>query len=153
MADDNTSLSEAEKQELLTYAKMLEQSGYGAGYPVPENDKSMTGFFREIASTLKKTFRAGNLDKDDDLILVRGYLDTSHYANCMGMDGVGQFLEEEALILSDTSLGKGGFLIRAAITTRKDSVVKVGEESSKKKKSGFFGFGGSKKEEESSGGL
>lgn len=143
MAEDD--LTPAEIQEAMQYMKQLESGGIGAGYPVQEQDKSLTGFFREIAGKLKKTFRVAN-HNEEELERVRSYLDTAHYAYEMGLKKVGLFLEEEALIISDTSLGRGGFLIKAAITTKKETTARLGEE--KKKKSGWSLFGKKKQEED-----
>lgn len=143
MGDDD--LTAEDLAELQNY---LSQSGMGSGYPVPEKDKSMVGFFRDIADYIKgikKTFRVANFS-DEELETARIYLDTAHYAETVGLTKVGKFLEDEALIISDTSLGKEGFLIRAAITTKRETVSRLGE-LGKKKKSGWSLFGKKTKEE------
>jgi len=146
MSDDD--LTPAEQQELQSY---LQQLGMGAGYPQPEKDKSMIGFFRDLINhkVLKRTFRSGNLEADTELFSVRTYMDTAHYADRMGLSGVGEFLEEEALIITDTSLSKDGFLIKAAITQKRESRTLLGETKKQKKGSNFWsGFGKKKSTDE-----
>lgn len=142
MADEE--LTPEEQAELMELTKQM----YGAsGVPEPDKDKSIVGFFRDIINFEKfkrVTRRAGFFDKDDEYG-VRQYLDTAHYADKVGLGHVGDFLEEEAMIIADTSLSRNGFLIKAAITTKRESTTRLGEE--KKKKTGWKVFGGSKDKE------
>ena len=110
-------LTAAEMAELQTYIAQQQQgmeNGLGKGHPMPEKDKTIVGFFRDLISKFTSTTRAGNLS-EEELDGVRQYLDTAHYATTMGLGKVGKFLDEEAAILTDTSLSKGGFLVKAAI--------------------------------------
>jgi hypothetical protein len=140
MVDNNADLTPEEMAELQAF---LKQAGLGTGFPNPERDKGMVGFFRDLLdiTRIKNVIRGSNL-LENEIVASRLLLDTAHYSDAMGLDKVSSYLDEKAFIIADTSLGRGGFLVSKAVTSKHESVNKIGE--LEKKKSSWF----SKKEKE-----
>ena len=129
-------------EEMLELQNFLKQAGLGTGFPNPDRDKGMVGFFRDIIdiNRIKNVIRGSNF-LENEIVGVRLLLDTAHYSDAMGLDKVGKYLEEKSFIIADTSLGRKGFLIGKAVTSKHESVNKLGEIDSKKK-----GWGWGKKD-------
>ena len=77
MADNN----DLTPDELAELQRFLQQQGFGAGYPVPDRDKGMVGFFRDLldVNRIKNVIRGGNL-LENEIIGSRLLLDTAFYA-------------------------------------------------------------------------
>lgn len=108
-------------------------------YPKPEEKHGIFQFLAEVFRT-KDSSKGANIDAEE-LFSVRTKQSGANYFGIMNANLIEQYLKDEAEIVLATSDSKDGFLIKQAITQKKD--VKVGSE--KKKKTGFI----KKKESES----
>ena len=124
------------QEEGLTLEEQEELSKVLGGAPSPEEKHSIFQFFNKILKT-GDTKKVSNLDTSE-LFSVRILLNTAEYAKLMGLNDIDSFLKKEAETTLASADSKGGFLIKAAITSRKD--VKIGD-AGEKKKSGWGGFG------------
>jgi len=137
--------NEDKEDERLTLEEQEELAKVLGGAPSPEEKHSIFQFFNKILKT-GDTKKVSNLD-NNELFSVRILLNTADYASLMGLGDITTYLNREAETTLATADSKTGFLIKAAITSRKD--VKIGE-GTEKKKSGWGGFG--KKGESQQGG-
>jgi len=108
--NEDIQLTPEEEQELA------EALG-GTGMPRQPEKEGMFGFFNKIFKT-KNTTKVSNLD-EQELHAVRSIQSGSIYAKEMGMDLIGQYMDKEAEVLLGTADSKGGFLIQAAITSKR----------------------------------
>jgi ferritin len=111
----------------------------GYGHPTAAQKDSILRFFRELIKE-KDSRKIANLSQEE-LKLVRYYLDLSHYADAEGLDLVAEYITGLAEVSLATSMAKKGFLVQSAITQIKKE-QKLKEPSPQVKK--WFG---AKKEE------
>lgn len=118
--DKQDNLTPEEQQQLMTYMSM--------NYPKPEEKTGIFHFFNKILG-LKDTSKAGNLDTDE-LNSIRALKRAKLYSDKMGLNEVSEYLEERSEIILATSLSKDMSLIKAAITSKKESKasIKTGED-------------------------
>lgn len=108
-----------EENEELTQEELAELQKVMALTPKQEEKSGIFSFFKEIISK-KDSTKVANLDPEIELFPVRTYLDTAQYCDIMGLDKVAEYLRGSAEIILATSLSKKGFLIKHAITTKKE---------------------------------
>jgi hypothetical protein len=116
----------------------LEELGYG--YPKPEEKQNIFSFFKRIL-IMKDTTRVANLTSDElGLVKVptRTNLNISLYAKAMGLSGLAEYFKQEALVSSDTSLGKEGFLDKLAVTQKREMESKTRAPPSESQKRSWF---------------
>jgi len=140
MADEPQELTMAEKEEL---AKILSVA------PVPDEKHTVFTFLDNVAKS-KDTTKTGFL-KDEEIGMLgnptRAYKEAGLFAKeVMHNDNLARFFNQEAEIVTSTSLSRNAMLLRLAITTQKQiaDVTKAGKSSK-----GMLGnlFGGKKKED------
>lgn len=133
MPEENETLTAEEKATLASYMNM--------NYPKPEEKTGIYHFFNKVLG-LKDSSKVGNLDPEE-LNSVRSLKRAELYSEEMGLDLVKDYLQKRAETIVSTSLSKNMALIKAIITTKKESKtsLKTGEDKSKWK-------WGKKKEEE-----
>ena len=121
--DEN--LTPEQETELAQY---LEQQGY----PTPQEKFGLFNFFGKIVKS--KTTRKTSFLGEDELNTVRNLERARIFAEEMGYDLVAKYIEKRAEIILGTGLSREGFLIKSAITSKRDSrtSIKTGAEDKKK---------------------
>jgi len=130
MADENGEASQEEE--------LFEDMQYG-GYPKPEEKNNIFTFFKKIIS-MGNTTRVANLNNEElglAKVPVRTLLNLSLYCEEVGLSGLGSYFKKESLILSDTSLGREGFIPRLAVTQKREMEARTKVFSDKQKKTWF----------------
>lgn len=120
------------EEELQALHQFMNSSGY---------DKGVWSLFNQILAT-GNTTKVSNLNLEE-LEQVRILQSAAQYAELMGLGEVESFFKTQAEIITSTSDSKDGFLIKSAITMRKESKMTtdstVGQETKKKSWSKFSG--------------
>jgi len=124
--DRYADLTPEEQLQLQTY---IEERGF----PKMEEKAGFFQFFNKVLG-IPDTKKAGNLDPNE-LLAVRLFNQAALYCYNMGFTEVGKYLEKEAEIVLSTSLSHKGFLIRSAITQRRELTSKSGKRD---RKTGLF---------------
>jgi len=106
---EDTDLTPEEIQELS------EAIGGSPSYPTEREKESL---FARIIKT-KDTTKVSNLN-DEELFAVRQIQSAALYAKEMGLEKVAKYIEKEGEILLGTADSKEGFLIKMAITQKKE---------------------------------
>lgn len=118
--------------------ELFENLQYGE-YPKEEEKHNIFTFFKKVI-LMKDTTRVANL-KDDEIGLakvpVRTLQGLSLYCKEVGLSGLGRYFEKEAHILTDTSLGREGFIPKLAVTTKREMEAKSKVFSDAQKKTWF----------------
>jgi len=123
--DTQEQLTPQEEQELINIL--------GSDYPKGAEKENIFAFFNKILKAKKSELsKVGNLD-ENEIIAVRIYQQTALYALEMDLDKVAEYLLEKADVIVGTSDSKEGFLIRSAITQKKElqTQERKGEKKSK----------------------
>ena len=116
----------------------------GEDFPQPSNKDSLLKLFRDVLNfgvdDYSKSSKSGNL-KDWELgklpLDTRHYLSIANYADTENLSSVADFLRGRADVLANTSLSRGGFLLKLIVTQRKFSGI-IEPKKFETKKS-FFG--------------
>lgn len=114
-----------ETQEDLTEDELEELLG---GYPKPKDKAGVWTFFKRVLTT-KDTTRSANLDIETELglgkIPVRTLQNIALFCEEMGMKGLAHHFSAEAQIITNSSLSKDGFLIKTAVTQKRETELKT----------------------------
>lgn len=111
-------MGEYEEGEKLTpYEEEELAEALGAGYPMRQEKNNIFEFFSKIMKT-RDTTKVSNLD-EFELGSIRILQSAELYADQMGLDKVGNYLDKEAEIVLASANSKKGFLINAAITQKR----------------------------------
>lgn len=105
----------------------LAQMGLGYGYPKAEEKQNIFAFFRKVIS-MSDTTRTSNLNEDElglAKIPVRTNLELSEYCKVMGLKGLSTYFNQEAQIITNSSLSREGFLDRLAVTQKREMETKL----------------------------
>lgn len=119
------------EEELQALHQFMNSSGY---------DKGVWSFFNQVLAS-GNTVKVSNLNMVE-LEQVRTLLSAAQYADLMGLNLVESFFRTQAEIITSSSDSKDGFLIRSAITMRKESKMTTGQssEQAEKKKRSWSSF-------------
>ena len=123
------------------FDEMEEMEEFGLGFPKPKEKEGIYSFLNKVLKT-KDTTKVGNLD-EEELRVVRLLQTTGAYANAWNLGIVSEFLKADAETLLASSDSKNGFLVGAAITSRKQI-----ERKNKYNQQGGFKLWGKKQEQE-----
>ncbi len=138
-------VSDEEIKQLEEELKKLESKDTSYGSPTAVQKESLFKFFNKIL-TIKDTTRVGNLSTPEiglSRLSLRGNKSIALYAEVEGLNIVRDYFNNQANILSETSMSKKGFFLQTVITQiRKE---KKGTDKSQEKRKWFTG---SKKEAE-----
>ena len=120
----------------------------GYGFPEQEEKHNLIAFFRHI---LEQDFNAktANLTEEElgfAKIPVRTNMEIANYCRMMGMGGFAEAFMDDAQITLSTSLSRGGFLPKLAVTTQKFSETSLKKQLGQQDR-GKKGLFGKKKEE------
>jgi len=107
--------------------------------PVSEDKQGMFSFFKRIISN---TFniKTGNLNEIElgmVKIPVRTNLELAGYCEAMGMLPFAKAFKNDAQVVLGTSLSRDGFLIREAVTTRREGKTEVKSQKPQVKRGWF----------------
>ena len=128
-------VSDAELKQLEEELKKLEDKDTAYGSPSAAVKESLFKFFNKIL-TIKDTTRIGNLTAPEiglSRLSVRGNKSISLYAEVEGLDIVSEYFNDQANILTETSMSKKGFWAQLFVTNIKKE-GKIRDKSSEKKK-------------------
>lgn len=136
-----------ELKKLEEEFKQLMGSDSGSyGVDPPQDKENIYKFFKHILE-LQESWKVGNL-KDIEIghtkLGVRDYLDISTYAESEELYGVRDYLIKKAMIVSEPTMGRKGFLAQLFVTQIKKE-QKMKEPNIEKKK--WFNFGGKKNDD------
>lgn len=123
MPEEQENLSADEKQQLMAYM--------GQSFPTPLEKTGIYHFFNKVLE-LTDSSKIGNLDSEE-LNTVRNLQRAALYAEEMGLDLVKDYLQKRGETIIATSLSKNMALIKAIITTKKESKTKLSTGEEKKK--------------------
>lgn len=122
-----------EEEDDITEEEMEELSKYLQRAPVPEEKVTIPHFLDRIRKT-KDTTKVGNLD-DNELYSVRILKEAARFNEIHNLGIVANYINSNSEDILATSDSKKGFLIQAAITTKREAAVKTPKE---KKKTAWF---------------
>lgn len=117
------------KEEEEELAKFLSEFPKQRGYPVPEEKHGVFHFLTEALRTTDSS-KVGNIDKEE-VAVIRNLKEGSIFFSMLGSSYVASWLQAWSEMILATSDSKGGFMIEAAITQKKD--VKLGAKKEKKR--------------------
>lgn len=121
-----------EEQEVLTPEEKLQlQQFVGQSFPTAQEKTGIYHFFNKVLE-LTDSSKVGNLDAEE-LNTVRNLQRAELYAEEMGLDLVKDYLQKRGETIVATSLSKNMALIKAIITTKKESKAKISTGEEKKK--------------------
>lgn len=129
----------AEEEYEDMYTPVFEDEMNYGGYPKPEEKNNIFTFFKKIIS-MPNTTRVANLNNEElglAKVPVRTLLNLSLYCEEVGLSGLGSYFKKESLILSDTSLGREGFIPKLAVTSKREMEARTKLFSDKQKKTWF----------------
>lgn len=108
---DEVELTQEEEQELM--------EALGNRYDMPKNPEKegVFAFLNKVFKT-KNTSKVSNLT-EEELFAVRNLQKGGIYAREMGMDLVSDYLMKESEVLLSTANSRQGFLVQAAITSKR----------------------------------
>lgn len=132
MEDDD--LTPEEMEEL---AEIM--PNYGSGFPTPSDKPGLFSFFKKILRT-DDTTKVANVD-EFELNGVRNFKEGSRIAELNGFETFKSYFNIKAENILATSDSKDGFLIKAAITSKKEVDTKL---KTQRRNKGWF----KKKEQE-----
>jgi hypothetical protein len=113
----------------------------GLGYPKPKEKEGIYSFLNKVLKT-PDTTKVGHLD-EEELRVARLLQSTSLYSSAWDLPEVETYLKKEAEILLASSDSKNGFLVTAAITSKKQI-----ERKNKSSQQGGFKLWGKKQDPE-----
>lgn len=118
---------------------MREMLGYG--FPQQEEKENIYNYFKKVIYARNNT-KTGYL-KEDELGVIRLPLRTNlqlaHYCEKMGMNGFSKYFNDEAQIISASSLSREGFLNNLAVTQKRESSLRTRNIVGQQQRRGFFG--------------
>jgi hypothetical protein len=105
---------------------------FGVGSPAKEEKQGIYNFFNKILKS-QDTIKVSNME-EEELNSVRVLRNAALYAEVMGLDQVQDYLIKKSGVTTDSALSKKGFLVKMAVTTKKESQLrtKTGEGGAKK---------------------
>ena len=112
---------------------------FSLGHPKEEEKMGIFAFFKKVI-TMEDTARTSNLNIDELGLChlpVRTLKELSLFCNETGLKGLGRVFNDEAGIITNTSLSKEGFLDKLVVTQRKATETRMREFSEKQKRSWF----------------
>lgn len=113
----------------------------GLGYPKPKEKEGIYSFLNKVLKT-PDTTKVGNLD-EEELRVTRLLQSTALYSEAWDLPEVDSYLKKEAEIMLASSDSKNGFLVSAAITSKKQI-----ERKNKSNQQGGFKLWGKKQDRE-----
>ena len=119
-------LTPEEEQQLASW---LNQQG---SYPKPDEKAGMFHFFNKILGT-QDTIRVSNLSAEE-LDAVRNLKRAEIYCDMHKYDKVKEYFRLRSEIITSSALSRMGFLIQAAITTKKETKARLKTGEDKKTK-------------------
>ena len=142
--DEDEELKRLE-QEFKQLVSGTDSSQYGVDQPIDK--ENVYKFFKHILG-LEDSWKVSNL-KDMEIghapLGVRDYLDIAVYSDAEELSVVSQYLRNKAMIVSEPTMGRKGFLAQLFVTQIKKE-QKMKEPTPERKK--WFGFGGKKDDSE-----
>jgi hypothetical protein len=118
--------------------QMYEEAMYG-GYPQAEEKHNIFTFFKKVI-LMDDTTRVANVNNEElglVKIPVRTLLNLSLYCKEVGLSGLGHYFLKESHILTDSSLGREGFVPRLAVTQKREMETRRKDFSEAQKKTWF----------------
>ncbi len=106
------------EEEQLTPEEEQELTQLLGGYPRKSEKEGVFAFLKRVLTT-KDTSKVSNLDAQE-IYSVRILQSTALYTDEMGLDKVSEYIGKEAEIILGTADSKEGFLIKAAITQKRE---------------------------------
>jgi hypothetical protein len=101
-------------------------------FPMQQEQSGIVGFLHKVLRT-KNTTKVGNLDQNE-LISVRALIDGATYAEAKGFDLITKYFTNKSETILATSDSKDGFLLKTAVTQKKQL------EASSKQEGGYKGW-------------
>lgn len=101
-------------EELAAYEEM----GMGLGYPKLKEKEGLFNFFNKIL-VKDDTIKVANID-EDELFAVRNLRDGNVVSKMNGYEIFEDYFKNKGEVILASSDSKDGFLIKAAITTKKE---------------------------------
>ena len=126
-------VSNEELAKLEEELKKLEDKDTGYGSPSASQKDNLFKFFRHILIT-KDTTRIGNLTAQElgiSNLSIRGWKRIAHYAKAENLEIIEDYFNEEAEIMTSTSMSKKGFWSQLFVTQIK-AEKKIKETKEKK---------------------
>ena len=130
------------EKEKLTPEEMeeLEEILGGSGYPKQEEKQNILALFKKVINIEDNT-KTANLTEEElglSKLSVRSNQEIALYCDSMGMGdlktqtGFAGYFQKEAQITLGTSLSRLGFLLKLAVTVKKESEIKTKQRSTNK---------------------
>lgn len=116
--EEQEKLEEAEERQ----EALAEQTDASLTYPAEIEKPGAFSFFNKVIEK-RDSSKIGNLTKEElggTRLSVRDYQSMANFEEFMGHDKVALYFRSKAEITSGTSLSKDGFLMKLAITQRKE---------------------------------
>jgi hypothetical protein len=118
-------------EEDLTPDELEElRQALGENAPQRAEGAGIYNFFNKVLER-QDSIKVSNLD-EKETPSVRVLRSTSNYADIMGLKLISEYLDKEAEVVLGSALSKSGFLINAAITTKKESKLRTKSGEAKK---------------------
>ena len=127
------------EDEDLTYEEM-EALESAMGYPKQEEKQNIFTFFKRVIG-MQDTSRTANLTEVElggIRIPVRTLQKLSLYCKTMGLVGLAHYFQNEAMVITHTSLSREGFLDQLAVTQKREMAAHTKSPPTEKQKRTWF---------------
>lgn len=123
------------------FEDMEDFDDFGLGFPKSKEKEGIFSFLNKVLKT-KDSTKTGFLN-EEELRVIRLLQSTGTYANAWGLPAVEEYLKKDAEGILASSDSKEGFLVNAAITSKKQI-----EKKGKSQQQGGFKLWGKKQPQE-----